>query len=55
MHWRLYIEEYSPDLKYVKGDNNIVADTLSQLDIKSDPLEEAFFTEEQDINYILMV
>ena len=46
MRWRLYIEEYSPDLRYIKGENNIVADALSRLDIKCEPLEEAFFTEE---------
>ena len=33
MRWRLYIEEYSPDLRYVKGANNIVADALSRLDM----------------------
>jgi transposase InsO family protein len=31
MRWRLYIEEYSPDLKYIKGENNVVADALSRL------------------------
>ena len=30
MRWRLYIEEYSPDLRYVKGENNVVADMLSR-------------------------
>ena len=29
MRWRLYIEEYSPDLHYIKGENNVVADALS--------------------------
>jgi RNase H-like domain found in reverse transcriptase len=29
MRWRLFIEEYSPDLQYVKGENNVVADALS--------------------------
>ena len=37
MRWRLYIEEYSPDLQYIKGENNVVADTLSQLDMELDP------------------
>src|SRR5688500_7684988 len=31
MRWRLYIEEYFPDLQYIKGENNIVADALSRL------------------------
>jgi len=31
MRWRLFIEEYSPDLRYIKGENNVVADALSRL------------------------
>jgi RNase H-like domain found in reverse transcriptase len=31
MRWRLFIEEYSPDLQYIKGENNVVADALSPL------------------------
>ena len=46
MRWRLYIEEYSPDIRYIKGEENIVADTLSRLEIKQAPLEQAHFTEE---------
>ena len=33
MQWRLYIEEYSPDLKYIKGEKNVVTDALSRLDM----------------------
>ncbi len=33
MRWRLIIEEYSPELLYVKGETNIVADALSRLDL----------------------
>ena len=36
MRWRLYIEEYSPELHYIKGEDNDVADALSRL-----PKEEA--------------
>ena len=32
MRWRLYLEEYSPDIKWLKGTSNIVADALSRLD-----------------------
>lgn len=33
MRWRLIAEEYSPDLRYVKGSKNIVADALSRLQL----------------------
>jgi len=33
IRWRLLIEEYGADLSYIKGENNIVADTLSRLDL----------------------
>ena len=46
MRWRLYIEEYSPDLQYVPGPNNVVADALSRLEIQTEPMDESFFTEE---------
>jgi hypothetical protein len=31
MRWRLYIEEYSPDIQYIPGPDNVVADALSRL------------------------
>ena len=31
MFWRLIIEEFGPELKYIKGENNVVADALSCL------------------------
>ena len=33
MRWRLILEEYGPELRYIKGERNIVADTLSRLNI----------------------
>ncbi len=33
MRWRLLIEEYGPELKYIKGVHNVVADALSRLDL----------------------
>ena len=46
MRWRLFIEEYSPDLCYIKGENNIVANALSRLELSNEPMDDAFFTEE---------
>ena len=40
MRWRLYIEEYSPDLQYIKGEHNVVADALSRLEIMDTPFED---------------
>ncbi|KAG2789769.1 hypothetical protein PC129_g8802 [Phytophthora cactorum] len=31
LRWRLEIEEFGPELHYVKGENNVVADALSRL------------------------
>ena len=32
LRWRLILEEFSPELVYIKGQNNIIADTMSTLD-----------------------
>ena len=42
MRWRLVLEEYGPELRYIKGENNIVADALSRLDM----------VEAEDFHYI---
>ena len=34
MRWRLLIEEYGPELHYIKGEDNIVADVLSRYNMK---------------------
>jgi hypothetical protein len=36
MRWRLVLEEYGPELEYIEGERNVVADTLSRLDIEDD-------------------
>jgi hypothetical protein len=33
MHWRLILKEFGPELRYIKGKRNIIADALSCLDI----------------------
>ena len=35
MRWRLILEEFGPELNYIKGEKNIVADALSRLNINS--------------------
>ena len=30
--WRLLLEEYGPEIRYIRGIDNIVADTLSRLE-----------------------
>jgi hypothetical protein len=42
---RLYIEEYSPNLRYIKGIKNVAADALSRLGILNNPMNEAHFNE----------
>ena len=32
MRWRLILEEFGPELKYIKRENNVVADALSRLE-----------------------
>ena len=32
MRWRVILEEFGPELKYIKGENNVVADALSPLE-----------------------
>ena len=33
MRWRLILEEFGPELKYIKGENNVVANTISLIEI----------------------
>ena len=33
MRWRLLLEEFVPKLKYIKGENNVIANALSCLEI----------------------
>ncbi len=54
MQWQLIIEEFGPELIYIKGKHNIVADALSRLDLTeqeilldNDNLGEALNFEEE--------
>ena len=33
MRWRLILEEFGKELRYIKGENNVVADALSRLEM----------------------
>ena len=49
MRWRLLIEEFGPELRYIKGENNIVADVLSRLGIKEEEFSlDAFAFDDGD-------
>ena len=37
MPWRLIVKEFGPELKYIKGENNVVADALSCLEMSDNP------------------
>ena len=45
MRWSLLIEEFGPELVYIKGQKNIVADALSQLNIQppESPVDNQFY------------
>jgi hypothetical protein len=36
MQWHFIIEEFGPTMEYIKGPKNIIADTLSHLEMTSD-------------------
>jgi hypothetical protein len=35
-HWQLLLEEFAPEIVYIKGLHNMVADAISQLDYNPD-------------------
>jgi hypothetical protein len=34
MHWRLLIEEFRPEFKYIQGKHNLIADAVSCLEME---------------------
>ena len=45
MRWRLILEEFGPDIKHIKGEDNIVADAISRL-----PMSEVKIVEDEFFN-----
>jgi hypothetical protein len=52
MRWRLIIEEYSPELIYLKGESNIVADALSRLELTPSNDQQENDQNSHDIQYL---
>ena len=48
MRWRLYLEEYSPELRYIKGEDNDAADALSRLPKYFNSLEQTTSSKIED-------
>ena len=46
MRWRLFLEEYSPDIQWLEGESNVVADALSRLPYNHTPLQKEHYDEE---------
>ena len=51
MRWRLIIEEYGPELVYVKGESNIVADALSRMRLTETDFSEEAFAGDEDHDF----
>ncbi len=51
MCWRLLLEEYGPEIVYIKGPKNVVADALSRLPKQGDIVEDvlSFVPTDQDV------
>ena len=53
MRWCLILEEFGPELKYIKGVNNVVADALSRLEMSDNQeilnISEIYGYDEKDL------
>ena len=55
MCWRLILKEFGPELKYIKGENNIVTDALSRLEMNDNQeilnISELYGYNDEDLPY----
>ena len=53
MCWRLMLEEFGPELKYIKGENNVVANALYRLEMSDNQeilnISELYGYDEKDL------
>ena len=40
IRWRMILEEFGPTFEHIKGENNVVADALSRLEMKPHKYDE---------------
>ena len=48
LHWRLLLEEFAPEFTYLRGEDNVTADTLSRL-----PLDPSLIPNDNEIDDVL--
>ena len=55
MRWRLILKEFGPELKYIKGGNNVVADALYRFEISDNQdilnISELYGYNDDDLPY----
>ena len=51
MRWRLLIEEFGPNLIYIKGANNIVADALSRMAMTEEDFSAEAFAGDAEVDF----
>ena len=53
MRWRLILEEFGPELQYVKGENKVVSDALSRLEMSDNQeilnISELYVYDDEDM------
>ena len=53
MRWRLILKKFGSELKYIKGENNVLADALSCLDMSDNQeilnISEIYVYDENDL------